>query len=256
MTKDGYDFQVITLRMNPNGTTTQLAYNQSVASWGAQTGYNGPMGAAIVTCDAKGMFESFSGRVAFRSIYSYTGGSTQTIMGNFEVSADGTSINLFNSNQTSENFSRPSACSGGFGGAIIYDMDHSSYYISTGTQNSMTGLTASGSGTPTNFRGCGTAQSSACLNMGYDGGGAAFIRRMISNSATTILNFNMLSSGPMYGTMQLYNGGAFFAYNAASGTAVYQTYSTATGTFSGEIVPSGINGLINKGGIVYGTYNF
>jgi len=256
LTKLDSALQVATFQVNANGTTTQIAYNNSVASLGAAQGFNGPMGAAIVTCDSKGMFDSFSGSVAFRVIYSYVGGDTQTLNGNFTVSANGTSISLANSSQTGENFSRPSASSGGFGWAIVYDMDHSSYFMSTGTQRTITGITATDAGTPTNFRGCGTTQSQAFLNIGYDGAGNAYVRRMVSNSATTILNFSMLSGGPFYGTMQLYNGGAFFAYNAASGTAVYQTYSTATGTFSGEFVPSGINGYVNKNGTVYGTYNY
>ena len=257
MTKTDNKFQVVTLQINANGTTSQIAINLSVDTWGTATGFNGPMGAAIVTCDAKGMFQSFTNYVTVRSIFSYVGGSTATVNGNFAVSTDGTSIVFSSGAVTSENFSRPSSSSGGLGAAIVYDMDHSSYYISTGSENAMTGFTASGSGTPTNFRGCGVVQSQAFLNMGWDGASNGYIRRMIASGATTPLNYSVLSSA-FYGTMQMYGNGAFFAYNAASGTAVYRTYSSITDTFSSEIVPSGIlsSGLINKSGTVYGTYNY
>jgi hypothetical protein len=254
MTKIGMDFHIVTLKINPNGTTTQIAFNPTVASWGSGSGFDSPQGAAIVTCDAKGMFQSFSGRVAFRSIYSYVGGNTVTVNGNVSISADGTSISLFNSANSGDNFSRPSACSGN-GRAIIYDMDHNSYYISTGIQSTMTGFTATGSGTPTNFRGCGITQSSAFFLLGFDGASSGYIRRMDAGGGTSPLGFSVLAN-TFYGTMQMYGDGAFFAYNAPSGTAVYRTYSNITDTFSSEIVPSGINGYVNKSGTVYGTYNY
>lgn len=256
LTKIGYDFQVITFQMNPNGTTTQIAYNQSVASWGAATGFDGPMGAAVVSCDSKGIFSSFSGFVAFRSIYSYISGNTTTVDGNFTVSADGTSIALYNAGTNSENFSRPSACSGGLNKSIIYDMDHSTYYITGGTTYGMSGYTASGAGTPTSFRGCGCVQSQIFLNMGFDGGTGGYIRKMTASGASTPLALSV-SSGTFTGTMQMYGDGAFFAYNASSGTGVYQTYSTGANTFSGEFVlPTISSGCVNKNGNVYGTYNF
>jgi hypothetical protein len=256
MTKIGSQFQIATLKVNANGSTSIITWNTSVDTWGAQTGYSSPKGAAIVTCDAKGMFESFSGKVAFRSIYSYTGGATTSVNGNVSISQDGTSIAMYNGSTDGGNFSRPSACSGGYGASIIYDMDHSSYYISQGSETTMSGYTASGGGTPTNFRGCGITLSQAFLNMGWDYGSSAYIRRMTYGGGTTPLSFSVYN-GIFSGTMQMYGDGAFFAYNNGSNLPVYQTYSSIYNSFSGEIgIPSFGYYAINKYGQIYGTYNF